>query len=364
MLGFIFNSCHYFVKALIYQTANIDDYKIFQNRTIEKGESIKWELSKSFNKYRLTKEDQKLFDGYKSVAFLVIENGKLLQENYWGGYNENSLVNSFSATKSIVSLLVGIAIDEGKIESVDQKVKDFLPEFKVALSDKLTIKHLLLMSAGTNWKEQYASPFSVTTRAYYGRNLKRLAKRIKVDAEPEEYFEYKSGNTQLLSFILQKATGMKIADYASEKLWKPIGAESEALWCLDKKNGDEKAYCCFTATAKDFAKIGQLVLNNGKSNTKQIISESYLEQAFKPANFIKDKETGADVNYYGYHWWIINYKGMKIPYARGILGQYIFVIPEKNAVVVRLGHKRDTEYKDGHPIDTFKYLDVALEILK
>lgn len=365
MLAAIFNSCNYFVKALVYQTADIDDYKIFHNRTVKNGEVQHWLNHKRYNSFKLEDKQLAVFDEYKSVAFLVIRDGKMLSENYWNGYNESSIVNSFSATKSIISLLIGIALDEGRIESLDQKVGHFLPQFKQGdLNKELTIRHLLLMSSGSNWKEQYASPFSITTRAYYGRNLKRLTKRINIDNEPGIYFEYMSGNTQLLSFVLQEATGKKVADYASEKLWQPLGAENEALWCLDKKNGDEKAYCCFTATARDFAKIGQMVLNKGKWNGKQIISEKYLSEALKPATFLKDKESNQSIDYYGYHWWVIHHKGMEIPYARGIMGQYVFVLPKYNAVVVRLGHKRDKTYKNGHPIDTFKYLDIALEMLE
>ncbi len=125
----------------------------------------------------------------------------------------------------------------------------------------------------------------------------------------------------------------------------------------------EKSYCCFSSNARDFARIGQMVLDSGKYNGKQIVSFAYLAQALARDTFLID-ENKQTVDYYGYQWWIVDYKGMKIPFARGILGQYIFVIPQLNAVVVRLGHKRDTVYKNNMPLDVYIYLDAALDILK
>jgi CubicO group peptidase (beta-lactamase class C family) len=156
---------------------------------------------------------------------------------------------------------------------------------------------------------------------------------------------------------------MQVSEYASLKLWQPLGAQQNALWSLDKENGHEKAYCCFNATALDFAKIGQLILNKGKWNGQQLISEAYLQQATQPADHLKS-ESGSAVDFYGYQFWIIQHKGMRIPYARGILGQYIFVIPQKNAVVVRLGKKRRTDRVGEHPSDVLLYLDAAFSVLK
>ena len=164
--------------------------------------------------------------------------------------------------------------------------------------------------------------------------------------------------------IIEKATKKKLANYASEKLWKPLGAKNDALWCLDKKDGTEKAYCCFNSNARDFARIGQLILNDGMYNDIQVVSKKYIDEATKAATHLSD-ENGKVVDFYGYQFWIIDYLNYKIPYARGILGQYIFAIPGKNAVVVRLGHKRsDTRTKDKHvPDDIYLILDAAMDIL-
>ncbi len=172
-----------------------------------------------------------------------------------------------------------------------------------------------------------------------------------------------AGNTQILAMVLEAATGKRISHYASHKIWKHIGAKHDALWSLDQEDGMEKAYCCFNTNVRDFARLGQLILNKGIWNGKRIISEEYLVEATAPKTYHIDKKTGDSVNFYGFQWWIINYKGYQTPYMRGILGQYIFSIPDKNAVVVRLGHKRSKEYIGHHPKDVYDYLDAAFLLL-
>ncbi len=361
LLSYLF-SPSYLRRALVFQYAGIDDHKIFDVRTIKAGNAIPWNISKTYNTKKISDSLRKNIESYQSIAYLVIQNDSIQYEEYWDGYSDTSLTNAFSATKSIISLLIGCALDEGKIKDLHQKVSDFFPELKGKFSGEITVFDLLTMSSGLNWDESYGSPFSKTTQAYYGNDLKKLIFDLEVKEKPGEKFSYLSGNTQLLAFLLQKATAKTVSDYASEKLWKPIGSQHDALWYLDKANGMEKSYCCFTSNARDFARIGKLVLDSGRFNGKQIISEKFISLLLQPDTFLKD-DKNQKVDYYSLHWWIIDYKGIKIPYARGILGQYIFVIPQKNAVVVRLGHKRAENYKNHHPVDTYLYLDAAFKLL-
>jgi CubicO group peptidase (beta-lactamase class C family) len=263
--------------------------------------------------------------------------------------------------KSFVSILTGIALDEGKIKSVDQPVSDFLPEFKEGENSKLTIKHLLTMSSGINFDEDYVNPLAYPAQSYYGSDLKKLTYKYKVKDEPGKAFIYLSGNTELLSFILEKATGKTLSEYASEKLWKPLGAKNSAFWSLDHKDGSEKAYCCFNSNAPDFARIGELYLDSGKWNGQQLISSQYVIHSITPADLLSGSAKNDE---YGYSWWLIpDYKGHRIFYARGILGQYIICIPDKKMVVVRLGKKRkQKDDKASHPPDVFLYIDAALEM--
>jgi CubicO group peptidase (beta-lactamase class C family) len=353
----------YLLRALQRLGPRIDDHTFFENRVIEASEHDPWAMDDEYNNFILQESVREKIEGLNPVAFLVIQDEKIKYEEYWDGYSENSLSNSFSAAKSVVALLIGIALDEGKINSLDQPIGNFIPEYAEGSRKDLTIRQVLTMSSGLNWEEKYTTPFSTTARAYYGSNIADLVIDLEVVEKPGVYFDYLSGNTQILAMVVESATRMRISQYASEKLWKPVGASQDALWCLDRDNGMEKAYCCFNTNARDFARFGQLVLNNGTWDNEVIISEDYISDATTAKDYLLDKRDNNPVDFYGYQWWIVNYKGYKIPYMRGILGQYIFSIREKNAVVVRLGHDRSNEYIGRHPEDVYLYLDAAFEIL-
>lgn len=352
----------YALNALRHLEPNIDDYKIFSNNVVKAGEYQAWKLHPEYNKSVLSEELVNRMEEYDPVAFLIVKDTGIFYEMYWDGYSDSALSNSFSMSKSIISLLVGAALDEGLIDSLDQKVGDFIPTFKEGNKSKISIRHLLTMSAGTDWDEAYSSLFSPTTELYYGDDLQGMVDKLRSVKEPGIKFYYSSIESEVLAMVVQSATGRSISEYASEKFWIPMGAKYDALWCLDKKDGMEKAYCCFNSNARDFARWGQLVLNDGVWNGEQLISESYLNQALQPADYLED-ETGLPLNFYGFQWWIIDYEGYQIPYMRGILGQYIFVIKEKNAVIVRLGHKRSDELIGPNRKDIYVYLDAAFELL-
>ncbi len=341
---------------------SIDEYHIFNNREVSAGEGQEWHSSKFYNTQTISEEHQKQFDSMQTVAFVVIKKDSIIHEHYWEGYGEDSYSNSFSMAKTLVSILIGAAIDEGKIKSVDQPVGDFLPEFQQGENAKLTIKHLLTMSSGINFDEDYVNPLAYPAQAYYGYDLKKLTYGYKVVEEPGKKFDYLSGNTELLGFILEKVTGKTVSEYLSEKLWIPLGAKNKALWSLDHENGMEKAYCCFNSNAKDFARIGQLYLDSGKWNGNQLINTAYVLKSIQPADLV-DADDRNKNNKYGYSWWLIpNYKKHSIFYARGILGQYIICIPDQKMVIVRLGKKRSKIKIEDHTIDTFYYIDAALEM--
>lgn len=337
---------------------SINDYKLFDNRIIPARNAQEWKKSTNYTNTSNNPLLKQIKD-YKTTAYVVVKNNEILFEKYFNGYTDTSLTNSFSVAKTFVSILIGIAIDEGKITSIDDPIDKYLPKYNN--DKKVTIRQLLTMSSGINFDESYSSPFGYMAKAYYGRNLKELTYKYKVEEEPGKTWRYLGGNTILLSFILENATGQSLSAYMSEKLWQPLGAQQRALWTLDKKKGVEKAYCCFYSNAKDFARIGQLYLNKGLWNGKRIVSEQYVESSVKPAYYLKDKNN-VPVDFYGYHWWLSYYKNMDVFYARGILGQFIIVIPEKNIVIVRLGEERGEVLPSYHTADFFIYIDFALEL--
>lgn len=322
----------YIYKTLIYNYVNIDDYKIFYNNTIKAGKGTGWPISKRYNQQKMSGHLRNTLEEIKTIAFLVVKSDSIIHEQYWNGYSDSTLSNSFSAAKSVVSILTGIALQEGYFKSVDQSIGDFVPEYKEGKKARITIKHLLTMTSGLNFQESYGSPISHTTEAYYGKDLPHLINRLEVIHEPGTVHDYQSGNTELLGMAIRNATGKSLAEYTSEKLWKPIGAEQDALWSTDVENGIEKAYCCINSNARDFARIGQLYLNKGSWSGQQIVDSTFVEASLQPI----DLESGI-IDYYGYSWWLLPNGRF---YARGLLGQYIIVLPDQDIVIVRLGEKR------------------------
>ena len=319
--------------AVWHNFADIDDYKIFRNDTLSIAQPKSWSESKNINKISYPDSLNNLLESLSSVALLAIQNDSIVFEKYWDGYNDSSLSGSFSMAKSVVSLLIGAAIRDGKIKSVEQYASDFIPEFKEADKAKVRIVDLLTMSSGSDWNESYINPISVTTEAYYGNDLYKTATGIKIINAPGTLHKYQSGNTELLGIIVEKATGKKLAQYAAEKLWQPLGAKHPALWSTDD-NGEAKAYCCINSNARDFARIGKLMLDSGRINNVPVIDSSYFVNSISPCN-IPDIN-GKPCDYYGYQWWLDpDNKG--VFYARGILGQYIIMIPSKKLIIVRLG---------------------------
>lgn len=338
----------YLFKAVWFNFADIDDYKKFTNNTVTTDVHQPWDKAKAYNSIHMPDSLGKMMQELSTVAVLVIKNDSLLFESYDEGYTDSSWSGSFSVAKSITSLLIGAAIKEGKIHSVQDPVGNYLPEFATGPKAALKIIDLLTMSSGSDWDESYSNPLSVTTEAYYGSDIYATATGVKIIHTPGTLHSYKSGDTQLLGLILEKATGKSLSAYAAEKLWQPMGAEHPALWSTDHTGGHEKAYCCFNSNARDFARLGQLMLDSGRWKGQEIITPDYYQASIKPC-MIND-ESGHPTDYYGYQWWIVPNQP-DIFYARGILGQYIIVIPRKKLVLVRLGKKRSAVRINGAPAE-------------
>ncbi len=315
-------------------TAYLDDYSYFDNRTIEKGNAtFAWATHPEYNKTQSTDRLNTINKELGTIAFMIIKNDSIWYENYAEGFGIDSKTNSFSMAKSMVTGMLGKAIMDGYIKSLDQPVGDFLPEFSQGLAAKTTVGDLSSMSSGLNWTEHYTSPFSITARAYYDANIRDVMLGLNIVEEPGQKFEYLSGNTQLLGMVIEKATGKKLATYLSESFWKPLGMEHEAIWQLDsEESGMEKAYCCIASNARDFARFGMLFKNKGMFAGKQILPAEFTELATKPRF--------EDGQMYGYGFWLSDHLDKRIFAMRGILGQYVICIPEDNIMIVRLGHNR------------------------
>ena len=359
----------------------IYDLDVFPHSTIEKSKDpYLWKKHNRFNKFTFDKFERKYHQRLGTKAFLVFKNDTLLFEKYFGAHNQETVSNSFSAAKTVISLLIGIAIEEGKIKSVDEPVGNYLPEFNENGRNDVTIRNLLLMAAGFDWEESGSNPISHAAEAYYGDDLYGLVTRQYVVEKPGTKFNYQSGDSQLLGFILQKATGKSISEYTEEKLWKPMGAGHKAYWSLDKENGDEKAFCCLYASPRDFSLIGLLLLNQGNIRGKQIAPKWYIQEMVKTPT-LATEENIKNLRY-GWHIWTYKNDGNPVYYCRGFRGQYIMAIPSKQLVVVRLGMEREDNFlipeskendrifhqkydeRVGHSPDLFVYLKMAEKIEK
>lgn len=339
-------------------TAYIDDAPHFDNRKIDKSNgTISWALHSQYNQIKSTERLNNIHKELGTVSFLVIKKDSIWHEKYADGYSVSSSTNSFSMAKSVVTALLGKAIMDGYISSLDHPVGDFLPRFSQGLASQLTVGDLSSMSSGLNWSESYSSPFSMTARAYYHPEIREQILELDVVSKPGKEYIYLSGNTQLLAMVLEKATQMNLSSYLSRSFWKPMGMEQDAYWQLDSsKSGIEKAYCCIASNARDFAKFGVLINNYGVFAGRRLLPQEFVEKATQP-RFKKS-------SMYGYGFWLSNYMGKKIVVMRGILGQYVISIPEDDLVIVRLGHKRDA-FKNDKPFtnDFYVYIDEVYKML-
>jgi len=341
-----------------HSTAFLSDYTRFDNHILPASENPQaWPLHKNYNEVNLSEDLEAFHKKTQTVAFVLIKNDSVYLEKYYDNYGSDSKSNSFSVAKSFVSALLGKAIMDGYIQSLDQKVIDFIPEIKGPYADLVTVGDLASMGSGQRWDEAYYSPLSVTTAAYFVEDLGKLILTQPIDEVPGIEFIYKSGTTQLLGMVISKATGKNLTDYLYETLWNPMGAEHESFWQVDSaKKGLEKAYCCIASNAKDFARLAKLYKDHGKWNGKVLLDSTFVTKSIQP-RFPESPE-------YGYSWWLKEYKGHKVFMMRGHLGQYVITFPEENLILVRLGHTKGPKGSKEDPFtpDIYTYMDAALEL--
>jgi CubicO group peptidase (beta-lactamase class C family) len=275
-----------------------------------------------------------------TAALLIIQNGEIKYENYWltGGRDVHWF--SFSMAKSFISALIGIAIDQQYIKSIEDKITDYVPQLKNSAYDNVRIKDILQMSSGASWNEDYGDPNSDINRSArifaMGGSLDEFTSSLQKELEPGSFNRYNSTDTQALGMLLREATGISISEYMQKMLWAPMGAEKNGYWIIDSDNM-EMAYAGFMATARDYAKLGELYRLGGNINNKQIIPSDWVASSTKPDaphlmpgdNPLSDFPIG-----YGYQWWIPDSSGDFS--AIGVYNQFVYVSPENNTVIVKL----------------------------
>ena len=275
--------------------------------------------------YFLTLDE--IAESHSVRSFLVIQNDSVKYEYYRKDLDSASVHPSYSMAKSFTSALLGIALEEGLIKSLDDSVLTYIPELKtIERSDELTIRHLLNHTSG------FKPGLILDINLYYGRNILRQLKKIEIATTPGTKQEYINVNSQLSGIILTRVTNGSLSSYMEEKIWKPIQSCSDAIWSTDKKNELEKTFCCFGATALDYAKFGRLFVNEGSWDGTQLISKEWFAQSIK-----RDTTEGSSWNYNNS--WHIGLKEYGDFMAIGLYKQHIYINPKKNLIIVLLNDK-------------------------
>jgi CubicO group peptidase (beta-lactamase class C family) len=328
-------------RAMWWMEADIDDQYRFPARTIQAGDDPS-PLPEGPEVDGLEPPDDATtrdFDGFLrrtgTRAFLILHDDRLVYERYFDGTDRQSRHTSFSVAKSFLSTLVGIAIDEGLIGGVTDPVTEYVPELveRDRRFESITLRDLLAMSSGLRYQEQdLPVPWGDDINTYYGVDLRALALEDTEILGPRgEEWLYNNYNPMLLGMVIERATGMSVSEYMSTRLWIPLGAEYDATWSLDSDaSGFEKMESGLNATAIDYARFGRLFLHEGESNGTRVVSRDWVREA-----------TAADVTtdpagHYQYFWWIDTQRLDRF-YALGNFGQYVYVAPDADAVIVRLG---------------------------
>lgn len=266
----------------------------------------------------------------RTAALVIVQNGKIRFEKYGLEFGSGKRWTSFSVAKSFTSTLVGAAIKDGYIRSIDDKVSDYIPDLRGSAYDNVTIKQLLTMTSGVKWNEDYGDPKSDVAlfnahKADPGVDVTvSYMRKLKPETPPGTKWVYKTGETNLIGVLASSAAKKSLSDYLSEKIWRPFGMEQDASWLLGS-TGHEISGCCMQASTRDFARFGLFMLGGGIADGKSVLPDGWIAEAT-----MKQSDTSRPEYGYGYQWWTLNDGAFS---ARGIFGQGIFIDPKRKLVI-------------------------------
>ncbi|RFC55543.1 serine hydrolase domain-containing protein [Brumimicrobium aurantiacum] len=360
------------MENIEYSFINMDEY--FPSKTVVKSdqpfvfpqiENI--DLPKHFTHDDIQYSTDKYLDSSTTQGLLVIQNDTIQYENYWRGQKEDVRHISWSMSKSYISALLGIAMEEGFIQSIDQTVEEYLPELKGSGYEGVKIKDVLEMSTGIGFDETYSDPNSDINRYWkgfvYGASQDEFASTLVNEKTPGTFNHYVSINTHVLGMIIVKATGKSLTEYLEEKIWKPIGAEFDAYWIADGE-GMEMALGGLNACLRDYAKLGRLYLNKGNWKGKQIVPQAWVEASTSSTEEhlqAHSKNSSSPGMGYGYQWWIPDGEEGEIM-AIGVFNQHIYINPTSNTVIVKNSANKNY-YAKGNPYaSSLTHLELYREI--
>jgi CubicO group peptidase (beta-lactamase class C family) len=355
LIVFIRYPNEYVIRVLKWRDADVFDYQKFPERVLEPPpvpfvftENIDEEyVRRAFREAVSVTDLDEMLRNTKTQAFLVIKNDTIVYEKYFNNTERHSIVTSFSVAKSFASALIGKAISEGYLSGIDEAITNYIPELagRDGRFRDITIRHLITMSSGIKYKEY---PFGDDAKTYYYTDLRQLAlEHTSIDRPPGERFHYNNYNPLLLGIVLERATGMTVTEYLQRSIWDPLGMEFPGSWSIDSEtSGFEKMESGINARAIDFAKFGRLYLRRGNWEGVQILPEAWVDESTAPGPVTDYRayypESGIFTDgrgYYGYHWWGRK-RGDGYDYsALGNHGQYIYISPKSNLIIVRHGER-------------------------
>jgi len=359
LYGSIAYSPMYVYRVLVWQDSDAFDWQKFPNHPLSASptpyhftSSLDPRVEELLTQLSGADDWDNFMETNGTQAFIVIQDGTVLYENYYNDTQRDSIVTSFSVAKSFDSALIGKAIEEGYIHSADDPITTYLPELAERDSqfNEITIRHLLLMASGMEYTEMRPLLFNgddpLTTYFPDQRNL--ALKNTHIIDPPGQYFQYNKYHPQLLGLILERTTGMTVTNYLQTRIWDPLGMEFEGSWSTDSVESDfEKMETGVNARAIDFAKFGVLYLNGGNWNGTQILPKAWVDESTLPllpenySDYYNDYiKSMPGTGYYKYMWWGMALEDGSYDFtAEGDKGQFIYVSPENNMVIVRNGTK-------------------------
>ena len=340
---------------------NID--RLFPTRTVARGENVSVlpMSDQPLQEFSYT-VDGTTYDLYDVLSLnrvsglLIIRNGEILFEKYLLGNNEHTRWMSMSVVKSITATLIGSAIQDGFIKSIDDPIVNYLPRFKGSAYDGVTVRNLLQMSSGVAWNETYTDPSSDRRRmleAQIGQQpgaILDLMASLPRAAEPGSVWNYSTGETQVAGALVRAATGKPVAEYLSEKIWSKVGMEADANWWLESPGGLEVGGSGLSATLRDYARFGLFLLNDGVIKGERVLPEGWIKAASAP------KVISGETVEYGYMLWPLHGSSYA---AIGIFGQFVFVDPDKKLVVAMWSAQPKPEGREG--LDEYQFLQALSE---
>lgn len=351
-------SPEYIYRVIVNGESGIEDYRFFPERAIPKSsqpyqyaydidESV-GTMSVQYNAPDGSTRTAQLMDLLKAngtTSLIVVRDDTVIFETYLNEYFQTSVNTSFSSVKSLDSLMIGMAIEDGFILNVRQPISDFIPEFKDTAFADITIENLLTMRSPIRYEEGLIW-FTDDAKTYYMPDLRDLAlHKMRIDADYSGGFHYNNYHPLLLGIILERSTGRSVADYFGQKIWDQIGAEYDASWSLDsEENGFEKMESGLNFVSIDYAKIGSMLLHRGQWNGVQVIGEDWIDRSTVAHEVLSEADAGTDhfekyAMGYRYMWYSMpNGQGGYDYFAAGKYGQYLYISPENNTVIVRIGN--------------------------